>query len=109
MVAESIITIVKSYLNKLEDAGFENCFAVIYGSQVTGGGDAWSDIDLLVVSPLFDRGIKREHVNMLWRIAAGTDSRIEPVPVGKLQYDTDDGNAIIEIARRHGQIISPAA
>ncbi len=109
MVDESVITIVKNYLNKLEDSGFEKCFAVIYGSQVTGRSDVWSDIDLLVVSPLFDRGIKREHVNMLWRIAAGIDSRIEPVPVGRLQYDTDDGNAIIEIARRHGQIISPAA
>lgn len=109
MVDESIIIIVKNYLNKLESAGFENCFAVIFGSQVSGENDVWSDIDLLIVSPVFDRGIKREYVNMLWRIAAVTDSRIEPVPVGKLQYDTDDGNAIIEIARRYGKVISTAA
>ncbi len=109
MVDESIIVVVKNYLKKLTDAGFEDCFAVVYGSYFTGNNDFWSDIDLLVVSPVFDSGIKREHVNMLWRIAAGTDSRIEPVPVGRMQYYMDDGNAIIEIARRNGQIISSAA
>jgi len=41
----------------------------------------------------------------LWRIAARTDSRIEPIPVGKKQYKQDDSNMIIEIARREGQII----
>lgn len=109
MVDESVVITVKNYLNRLKEAGYEDCFAVIYGSHVTGKHDMWSDIDLLVVSPLFDQGIRREHVNMLWRIAAATDSRIEPVPVGKIQYDTDDVNAVIEIARRSGQIILPAA
>ena len=109
MVDESIVVIVKNYLARLEEAGFKKCFAVIYGSQVNGKKDKWSDIDILVVSPVFDHGIKRQDVNMLWHIAASVDTRIEPVPAGKLQYDTDDGNAIIEIARRHGQVILPAA
>jgi len=109
MVDGSIERSVKNYLKKLEEAGYGECYAVVYGSQTTGSADTWSDIDLLVVSPLFDREIKRSDVNMLWRIAAETDSRIEPVPVGKIQYATDDGNAIIEIARRSGYIIKPAA
>lgn len=109
MVDESIISSVKNYLNKLREAGFQDCFAVIYGSQLTGKLDHWSDIDLLVVSSQFDNGIRRSDVNMLWRIAAATDSRIEPVPVGKIQYEKDDSNAIIEIARRNGQVIYSAA
>jgi len=109
MVDKSVVMILKDYLFKLKEAGYEDCFAVVYGSQVTGRTDSWSDIDLLVVCSLFDHGIRRSDVNMLWRIAASTDSRIEPVPVGKVQYDTDDGNAIIEIARRNGQVILPAA
>jgi len=109
MVNESVTVVVKNYLNKLKEAGIEDCFAVIYGSQVTGNHDLWSDIDLLVVSPQFDNEIKRSDINMLWRIAALTDSRIEPVPVGKIQYESDDGNVIIEIARRNGQIIQSAA
>ena len=39
------------------------------------------------------------------RVAAHTDSRIEPIPVGERQFLTDDSRAIIEIARREGQVI----
>lgn len=109
MVDESIEIIVKKYLKKLEEAGYEECFAVIYGSQSTGKTDKWSDIDIMIVSPVFNNGIKRSDVNMLWRIAAATDSRIEPVPAGKIQFETDDGNTLIEIARRTGYRINPAA
>jgi predicted nucleotidyltransferase len=77
----------------------------VFGSQVTGRADVWSDIDLLVVSPKFDGKRKRDDINLLWRIAARTDSRIEPIPVGEQQYETDDSSAIIEIARREGQRI----
>ena len=48
---------------------------------------------------------KRDDINLLWRIAARTDSRIEPIPVGEQQYETDDSSAIIETARREGQRI----
>lgn len=109
MVDASVENIVKKYLEKLEEAGYTDCFAVIYGSQASGKTDEWSDIDLLIVSPVFNNGIKRSDVNTLWRVAAATDSRIEPVPAGKIQFETDDGNAIIEIARRTGYIINPAA
>ena len=37
-------------------------------------------------------------MNLLWHIAARTDSRIEPIAVGERQYETDDSSAIIEIA-----------
>ncbi len=109
MVDGSVEKSVKNYLKKLEEAGYGECYAVVYGSQATGSADSWSDIDILVVSPLFDREIKRGDINTLWRIAAETDSRIEPVPVGELQYAVDDGNALIELARRGGHIIKPAA
>jgi predicted nucleotidyltransferase len=109
MVDESVEAAVRNYLNRLKDAGFDDCFAVVYGSQVTDKKNLWSDIDILVVSSLFDHGIKRSDVNLLWRLAASTDSRIEPVPAGKKQYETDNSNVIIEIARRNGIIILSAA
>lgn len=64
---------------------------------------------VLVVSPCFDTGYKRKDVDMLWRIAARTDSRIEPIPAGTRQFEEDDSSTIIEIARRYGQKISPSA
>jgi hypothetical protein len=45
---------------------------------------------------------------MLWHVAADTDSRIEPLPCGEKEWETDDESAIIEIARREGKIIKVA-
>ena len=108
MVDPSVVSTVKKYLHTLETQGVDSCYAVVYGSQVKGLQHPLSDIDVLVVSPSFDDSLKREHVNLLWRVAARTDSRIEPIPVGRRQYELDDSSAIIEIARREGEIISPA-
>jgi predicted nucleotidyltransferase len=107
MVDTSIVNSVRIYLQKLAESGISADYAVVFGSRVKGTHDAWSDIDLLVVSTRFDGEHKREDVNMLWRIAAHTDSRIEPFAVGQRQFEEDTSSAIIEIARREGQIIKP--
>ena len=106
MVAESIVNSIRHYLQVVSEQGIPVRYGVVFGSQVTGRADVWSDIDLLVVSPKYDLPRRREDVNILWRIAARTDSRIEPIPVGERQYETDDSSAIIEIARREGQKVS---
>ena len=107
MVDKSVVSVVKQYLQILIEQGIPIHQGVIFGSQVSGHPHTWSDIDLLVVSPRFDDERKREDVNLLWQIAARTDSRIEPIPVGQHQFEEDDSSAIIEIARREGQVISP--
>jgi len=103
MVAEPIVESVRRYLHVVSEHGIPIRYGVVFGSQATGRADVWSDIDLLVVSPRYDQPRKREDINILWRIAARTDSRIEPIPVGERQYQEDDSSAIIEIARREGQ------
>ena len=105
MVNESIALIVRKYLANLRQQDMPVSYGVAFGSQVPGEAGQWSDIDLLVVSPRFDEKRNREDINLLWRVAARTDSRIEPIPVGQQQFLTDDSSAIIEIARREGQII----
>ena len=55
---------------------------IIFGSQAKERRGL-GDIDLLVVSPRFDDMSGRDDINLLWRIAARTDSRIEPIPAGK--------------------------
>ena len=105
MVAEPIVRAIKRYLQVVSEQGIPVRYGIVFGSQVTGRADVRSDIDLLVVSPKYDLPRKREDVNVLWRIAARTDSRIEPIPVGERQYEEDDSSAIIEIARREGQRI----
>ncbi|MBI4759520.1 MAG: nucleotidyltransferase domain-containing protein [Chloroflexi bacterium] len=107
MVDESIVKIVRQYLQSLIERGIPIQCGVIFGSQASGQPDTWSDIDLLVVSPRFDGERKRADVNLLWHVAARIDSRIEPIPVGQRQFEEDDRSAIIEIARRQGQKMFP--
>ena len=106
MVDQSIVTSVQSYLQALQEHGLAVRFGVVFGSHVTGNAHAWSDIDLLVVSPRFDGHWNRQDSDLLWRLAARADSRIEPIPCGERQWQEDDSSAIVEIARREGQRIA---
>lgn len=103
MVDDAIVRTVRRYLRELTKRGIPTQYGVVFGSQVNGQPDRWSDIDLLVVSPRFDEKLRREDVDLLWRVAARTDSRIEPIAVGQTQFEEDDSSAIIEIARREGE------
>ncbi len=106
MVDRSIVKKVRNYLINVNNEGIPVSFGIIFGSQVKGFSDRWSDIDLLVVSRHFDRSRDRRDVDLLWKLAAKTDSRIEPIPCGEQQWDNDVSSAIIEIARREGETIS---
>lgn len=108
MLEQSVLISVRKYLAALKEMGTDVELAVVFGSQTTGKTHQWSDIDLLVVSPLFDDLRDRAAVNLLWRLAARIDSRIEPIPCGSRQWREDDSSAIIEIARREGQILAAA-
>lgn len=107
MANESVVNGVRKYLRALQDEGIVVKFGVIFGSQLTDKTDVWSDIDLLVVSPRFDDRRSRDDINILWRLAARTDNRIEPIPCGERQWFDDDASAIIEIARRKGEAVTP--
>jgi predicted nucleotidyltransferase len=106
MAEESVINSVKKYLRLLTQRGIPVQYGVLFGSWAKGHPHEWSDIDLLVVSSRFDGERRREDINLLWRTAARTDNRIEPVPVGRIQYESDAGSPIIEIARREGLVIT---
>lgn len=108
MVDPAIVDSVKKYLNALTEAGMSVSFGVIFGSYACGTANALSDIDLLVVLSECDEVIPREIVKKLWRIAARTDSRIEPIACGEIQWKNDVSSAIIEIARTQGQTVTAA-
>lgn len=105
MVDEAIRSAVRHFLRTVEDHGIAVKRGIVFGSQATGNAGPWSDIDVLVVSPRFDEARRREDFNLLRRIAARTDSRIEPLPCGENQWLEDDASAIIEVARREGEEI----
>ncbi len=106
MAEKQIIESVKNYLHELLRIGIPVSCGIIFGSHARNDDHRWSDIDLLVISSRYDNSYNREDINLLWRTATRTDSRIEPIPVGKKRWETDDESTIIEIARREGIQIS---
>lgn len=108
MLEQSVLNSVRAYQAAVQAHGIIVERLVVFGSQVAGRAHEWSDIDLLVVSPQFDDMKDRSGINLLWRLAARTDSRIEPIPCGSRQWREDDSSAIIEIARREGKMLEVA-
>ena len=106
MVSTAIIKSVRDYLLRLTESGLPVSFGVVFGSCATGTADVNSDIDVLVVSSRFDEKIERQSINQLWRVAARTDSRIEPIPCGENQWQNDTSSAIVEIARTEGEQVA---
>jgi predicted nucleotidyltransferase len=82
MAEESIIIIVKNYLKELSRRGVPVKRALLFGSYANETDHKWSDIDLIVISDKYDKEYSREDINVLWRTAARTDNRIEPIPEG---------------------------
>ena len=107
MADPAIVDIVRRYLRNLAQHGILARMGVIFGSYAVGHPHQWSDIDLVVVSPTFDGAFSRDAINSLWRVAARTDSRIEPIPCGERQWVEDDVTPIIEVARREGVPVLP--
>lgn len=106
MVAPDIVQSVRNYLRALNERGLPVAYAVLFGSYARNQAHPWSDIDVVVVSERFDEQLRREDVQLLWRVAARVDSRIEPAAAGLRQYESGAGSAIVEIARREGVRIS---
>lgn len=105
MAERSVVETVRGYLRTVHANGIPVSFGVLFGSQARGTADEQSDIDLLVVSPHFDGKKDKRETSLLWRLTVGTDTRVEPIPVGAREWEDDDSRAIVEIARREGQIV----
>lgn len=105
MANKRIVKSIRNYLKAVAQTGIPVKYGVLFGSYARGQEHEWSDIDLLVISPRYDKKWTHKDWGKLWIIAANTDSRIEPIPVGEKQFKKSRDSMIIEIARREGQII----
>lgn len=85
MVDDKIINIVKDYLKNLESKGLHISRAYLYGSQVNGNATIESDIDLMLVSPLFDNDSDK-YAGVVWFSASEVSYKIEPHIVGRRNF-----------------------
>ena len=102
MVEESIVSVIRMYLNALVDYGVHAKHAILFGSFARGEQHEWSDIDLIVIAPEFDEPHDYGLVKKLWRATLKADNRIEPIACGEREWEEDGGRPILEIARREG-------
>ncbi len=103
-----IIDIVRRYLAALPGVGIHAQQAVLFGSHAREDSDEWSDIDIVVIAPEFDDLRTLEQVQQLWMATASADNRIEPIPCGLREWQTEQGRPILDIARREGVVVTAA-
>ena len=106
MVSQPVDLVVRQYLEAAAQAGIHARRAVLFGSHAKGTADEWSDIDLVVIAPELEPPADRRLVDKLWELRATTDSRVEPIPCGEREWETNRSRPILEIARREGVLVA---
>jgi predicted nucleotidyltransferase len=102
MVNLKVIEIVKRYLKALLEEGITIKKAFIYGSQAGGTAGEESDIDLILISPLFDEKNPDKYAPAIWLSASRINYRIEPIAIGEKRFETDEYSPLIAIVRQEG-------
>ncbi len=106
MVESAIMSAIRRYVSALSAFGINTSQLVLFGSFARGDADEYSDIDLVVIAPEFDGPRELTLVEKLWLATASADNRIEPIPCGEKEWETDGSRPILEIARREVIIIT---
>lgn len=99
IATDSIVELVKKYVEELERNGIQIREAIIFGSFVKGTSKEWSDIDVALVSPDFT-GDRFEDRRRIIPMRRKIDSRIEPLPFRP--EDFYDGGMLAEEIKRTG-------
>lgn len=108
MVSSDVINTVQNCMHSLDANGIPVAFCVLYGSQAQGNPHRFSDIDLIVVSPVLEQQtLNNALLDKLWLIAGRVDYRIEPVPCGVHDWEHNTSNYLIELGRQKGIKILP--
>lgn len=95
------LNIVKAYLKILKQAGITIDKAFLYGSFARDEANENSDIDLMLVSTMFDTD-DDYILSKPWIYTSKVDPRIEPISVGLERFNSDDTSPIIDLVRQSG-------
>jgi predicted nucleotidyltransferase len=101
MAKKEVITLIRKFLKRLFQEGIPIEKAFLYGSHARGEQDEDSDIDVMLVSEVYDENDDRT-VGKTWRISMSIDTRIEPYTVGKQRFLTDEFSPLLQIVKEEG-------
>jgi predicted nucleotidyltransferase len=101
MSQREVIDKVRQYCLLLNSSGITVEKAFLFGSWARGDSREESDIDVMIVSSVFDT-----YNDMLkakaWRMTENIDLKIEPYTVGLKRFETDDITPLLQIVKKEG-------
>lgn len=95
------INIVTRYIHNLNNSGIPIYKAYLYGSYATNLATESSDIDVLLVSDMFDT-TDDVILSKPWSPKIRFDYRIEPIAIGTKKFENDTYSPIIQIVKQNG-------
>ena len=100
MSKHSVKKIIRSYAAELLRHDFPFTQIFLYGSYATGRATAGSDIDVCVVSPVFNGKKWDAYERQLWQWRRPIDARIEPI--GLSPQDLSSWSPLAHEIRKYG-------
>ncbi len=100
MAKREVIELLKKFLAAMKAEGINIEKAFLYGSHAKGLATANSDIDVMLVSDYFDKGIEARAKS--WLVASKIDHRIEPCSISMKKFLEDDSSPLIETVKQEG-------
>jgi predicted nucleotidyltransferase len=101
MAQVEIIDLVRKYILLLNASGIPVVKAFLYGSYSRNEAQLDSDIDVMVISPVFD--IHNDKIKAkAWLLSEKVDVRIEPYTVGVKKFLSDDISPLLQIVKKEG-------
>jgi uncharacterized protein len=101
MAQREVIELLKKYCTLLILSGIPVERAFLYGSYARGEATEISDIDIMLVSPIFDSADTDANIKS-WSLTRKIDTRIEPYTVGSKRFLTDDVSPLLQIVKQEG-------
>ena len=101
MSQKEVIELVKKYVTLLNNSGIPVEKAFLYGSYAKQMASDNSDIDVLLVSSIFDSN-EISYKTKAWGLTHKINTLIEPYMVGSKRFISDDVSPIIGIVKQEG-------
>lgn len=97
--ADSVIEIIKKYVQELRRHNISVDEAILFGSFVKGTAGEDSDIDVALISEVFtgDRFDERRRIVPFRR---AIDNRLEPIPFNRKRFD--EGGTLVDAIKSTG-------
>ena len=101
MAHEDFIKLLHKYIILIKASGIPVSKAFLYGSYARNEANENSDIDVMLISEIFDQNNDKIRAKA-WMATEKIDVRIEPYMVGLHKFLSDNVSPLLQIVKREG-------